>query len=406
MVHQLEKGAGLEQRIESFFRLHGYETNRNVIREGRSGAPHEIDVLATKADGVTDFTILVECKAWDTPIAKDVVSKLSMEMADLGVHKGIVVSLKGWTSGAELTAKELGVELWGTVEIRDRLGQVAVAEIAAGPSARTGRGFVIAVQEPQAAPRLMATARGFLGFGREDLVWIKLIWVPFFVIELDHSKSRSTFLKGTVTETTTRWNLYEGLSGTFFMTFESAPNVDEVALGHALAPRAQTRRLQREINEAIKKVRSVVTETAQHRYAEKLIALGVPADTEATMITRSEVVHIPVYAALLRSADSHRLIGIDAVWNTRWTVIETALTANASYVIEAFGEASGPEAAAFASARNAARPTLRQVAVVAAIGLAEYILMGREFAPFVAAFTATVAVVVFFAFLRWKREQR
>ncbi|MGH9892704.1 MAG: restriction endonuclease, partial [bacterium] len=90
------KGRLLEERIATFLAGNGYSTKQNVFLEGRSGGRHEIDVLAEKDDGITTFRLAVECKAWNTPIEKDVVSKLAYVMTDLGLNKGIVVSLKGF----------------------------------------------------------------------------------------------------------------------------------------------------------------------------------------------------------------------------------------------------------------------------------------------------------------------
>src|SRR5262249_20729690 len=67
----------LEERIGEHFAAHGYLVRRRVQAEGRSGGRHEIDVLAEKSDPLTTFRLAVECKAWGSPIEKDVVSKLS-----------------------------------------------------------------------------------------------------------------------------------------------------------------------------------------------------------------------------------------------------------------------------------------------------------------------------------------
>ena len=401
----LAKGSELEQRIEAFFRLNKYQTARNVIREGRSGAPHEIDVLATKSDGVTDFTMIVECKAWDMPIAKEVVSKLSMVMADLGVHKGIIVSLKGWTTGAELTAKQLGIELWGPDEIRDRLGQVAVAELRIGPSVRTGRGLSVRVPREDPTRRLIATARGFLGFGREDLVWIRLLWIPFFVIEIDHAKSRSTFLKGTVTQTTTRWNFYEGLSGSFFAAFEAAPLLEEVVLESSLTARVQSKKIERRISETLRKAQSVVRQTSKDRYASELREIGIPGDVEATSVTHVESIHVPFYTALLQSGDSQRLIAVDAIWGQRLHGVDGVLTENASYVIEAFGNTPGPEAATAAAARSSARPSAGWLGLIGAIAVGEFFIVSQQPAQFLALLIGTLGVIGFLALRAWRGEQ-
>ncbi len=131
-------GADLERRIEQYLSLHGYACLRNAVVEGRSGGRHEVDVLAETSDGVTGYRLAVECKARQRPVEKDVVAKLAFVVGDLGLHKGIVVSLCGSRLGAEQTARELGIELWGPAELESRLGQVALAELAAGPAPRLG----------------------------------------------------------------------------------------------------------------------------------------------------------------------------------------------------------------------------------------------------------------------------
>lgn len=55
-----DKGNDLEAQIERFFASNDYETTRNVILVGRSGGRHEIDVLAKKSDGITDFSVMAQ----------------------------------------------------------------------------------------------------------------------------------------------------------------------------------------------------------------------------------------------------------------------------------------------------------------------------------------------------------
>src|SRR4051812_13418344 len=79
----------LEGAIGEYFKSNGYQVQLNVISEGRSGGRHELDVLAIKSDGVADFRVMIECKCWNTPIEKDVVSKAAHAVADLGLNKAI-----------------------------------------------------------------------------------------------------------------------------------------------------------------------------------------------------------------------------------------------------------------------------------------------------------------------------
>src|SRR5262245_42805170 len=91
VVSAAETGRRLEQQMAVFFQTHGYAARCNEVLEGRSGGRHEIDVYAEKSDALTTFRVAVECKAWQHPIEKDVVSKLHYVMTDLGLSKGIIV---------------------------------------------------------------------------------------------------------------------------------------------------------------------------------------------------------------------------------------------------------------------------------------------------------------------------
>jgi Holliday junction resolvase len=104
-----EKGQELERQIADFFASNGYTVARNAILEGRSGGRHEIDVLAEKSDGITTFRLLIECKAWGSPIEKDVLAKLDYVLRDLGVNKGIVVALQG--GGRERSSRPASLAL-------------------------------------------------------------------------------------------------------------------------------------------------------------------------------------------------------------------------------------------------------------------------------------------------------
>ena len=129
MSTAIDKGRDLEQRMAAFLRNHGYEVSTNLTIEGRSGANHELDVVGDKEDGLTSFRIVVECKAWASPIDKEVVYKLSAELADLGAAKGVIASLSGWTVQAGQAATQAHIELWGPEELASRLGNLALSEM-------------------------------------------------------------------------------------------------------------------------------------------------------------------------------------------------------------------------------------------------------------------------------------
>lgn len=173
-------GRDLEAAIADSFASYGYEVELNVVREGRSGARHEIDVLAVKRDALTTVSVAIECKSWERPIEKEVLSKLHYVMGDLGLAKGIVVSRGGARSGAERAAEQLAIELWGHDELVHHLGAATVAALGTAPPARReAQGWPFLVDEAAATPTMRASLRGTALLGRrEELEHVHPVWVP------------------------------------------------------------------------------------------------------------------------------------------------------------------------------------------------------------------------------------
>ena len=79
-----QKGAELERQVADVFAAVGYRVQQNVVREGRGGGRYEIDVLAEKTDELLTLSVAIECKAWASPIDRDIVAKLNEARRDLG----------------------------------------------------------------------------------------------------------------------------------------------------------------------------------------------------------------------------------------------------------------------------------------------------------------------------------
>src|SRR5262249_15346945 len=158
-----------------------------------------------------EFSTMIECKAWNHPIEKDIVSKVNYVVRDLGLNKGIIVSLAGCRIGAEQAAKELGIDLWDGYEIEKRLGQVVVAELrGSGTSRRTVRGLPPTVTAERAGNALRSHRSGLLR--KEELQWTGLIWLPLhrLIVSVSNTKRRRF---GSDQLTNTRLSIYyEALS--------------------------------------------------------------------------------------------------------------------------------------------------------------------------------------------------
>jgi len=331
--YPLEKGHELESKIEKFFQLNGYSTKRNVILEGKSGGKHEVDILAEKSDGITTFRVMVECKAWDKPIEKDVVSKVSYVAKDLGLNKAIIVSLSGWRIGAEKTVKELGIELWGSNEIEQRLGKVVVAELETIEFKKVVEGFPLLVKEEQIMPLVEKESKGTLGLSKEEIVWIKPIWLPCYMFQVSYSRVEGVIKKSV--RTTKIWNIYEALMGSYLFGFEDEPSLKEVKAENIIQPRIKDSKIRNEIAKTFEKALQVVTPRARARYAQKLATLGIPPHKlSGVSIDKVSEIFYPFYIALLKKGEEERVVAVDGVVGDLSKTVSYVLTANLSYVIE------------------------------------------------------------------------
>lgn len=334
-----EKGARLEQQIAAYFRINGYETDLNVKLEGKSGAIHEIDVFVRKTDGVTDFTLAVECKAWATPIEKDVVSKLSMILADAGINKGIIVSLQGWRSGAEKTAQQERIELWGPADLTEHLGSVALADLNASQGNRyvVWAPYHVAVPDQDLRGALKDQSRGLFGMSREEMIWDHLAWVPFHATELHFSTIVKEFLRKPTTKVTPVWSLYNALDDHHYLTATVYASCSEVQADIVIPSKTKPKTLQASLVNTLKKYQEVTTEAAKTRYRQRLKELGIPDTLVSLAVEKTMIVHLPFSVGLFRRRGTERLVAISASNGKFDANITQSLTENMAFVRKAMG---------------------------------------------------------------------
>lgn len=305
---RIAKGRELERQIGELFRHHGYAVELNAFREGSSGVRHEIDVLATRADALTESVTFVECKAWGARIPKDVVAKARYVMQDVGINHGIIVAPGGWTVSAEAAAREAGIELWGPTELSQRLGARAVAGLTAAPR-REARGLPATVPAGHAERCFAREARRFLG--RREILHTGLLWTPWHVLRLSLSTERGVLRKRLVSER--RLSMYDGLDGTLVLPLREEPRTAAVDIGSgALAVERRPASLSSEIIDALAKHRSVTTEAARQRHADRLAAAGIELPLSAVTVEDHTTLHIPFWVAVLRDRSGDRVVATGA----------------------------------------------------------------------------------------------
>lgn len=304
----IARGRELERQIGELFRHHGYAVELNAFREGSSGVRHEIDVLATRADALTESVTFVECKAWDARIPKDVVAKARYVMQDAGINHGVIVAPGGWTVSAEAAAREAGLELWGPSELSERLGAQAVAGLTTAPR-REAMGLPATVPARHAERCFAREARGLLG--RREILHTGLLWTPWHVLRLSLSSERGVLRKRLVSER--RLTMFDGLDGTLVLPLGKEPRWAPVDIGSgALAVERRPASLSNEITDALAKHRSVTTDAARRRHADRLAAVGIELPLSAVTVEDHSTLHIPFWVAVLRDRSGDRVVATRA----------------------------------------------------------------------------------------------
>ena len=328
-----DKGNDLEAQIERFFASNDYETTRNVSLVGRSGGRHEIDVLAKKSDGITDFSVMVECKAWNHPIEKDIVSKVAYVVTDLGLNKGIIVSLEGWRIGAEQAGKELGIDLWDAFELEKRLGQVLVAELKGVGPRRHALGLPAAMGRERGEVALANQRSGV--FGKEIIEWVELVWLPFFRFDIRLAQQERRLLGGARVKSVRVVNAYEALSGEWTGVFEKEPVLEEVEDANIVPPRVTDRMIVTAINRECARLSKLVSKPAIERQQAKVRSLGIPPAFDTVSVDGTSQLVLPYYIGLFDRKGKQRLVAIDALNQGGSEKMTRVLTENLSYVLQA-----------------------------------------------------------------------
>ncbi len=324
-------GRQLEQRVAAFFATNGYTTRCNEILEGRSGGRHEIDVLAEKSDALTTYRVAVECKAWQQPIEKDVVSKLHYVISDLGLSKGIIVSLAGSRSGADRTAADLGIDLRGPDDLRRHLGDNAVGELSV-PSETTnatlGWGYAFRSSPAEAEKLIRSSGKGRLGLRTlEQLLWLSPVWLPAYCVRLTVAQPGVKRLR-TRRRSSTIDNLYEALGGTFLGRVPGTWEQVRTDQGVSLRPAIRDTKLHASLRKAVQDYSRVTSASAIQRHAANLAQCGVPTPCSSLSVDQTSPVSLPYYAGILETSGQQRVVAISGWTGELSEPVAQLLTAN------------------------------------------------------------------------------
>ncbi|TDT14616.1 restriction endonuclease [Ilumatobacter fluminis] len=323
-----QKGAELEKQVADVFAAAGYRVQQNVVREGRGGGRYEIDVLAEKTDEFLTLSVAIECKAWASPIDRDIVAKLNEARRDLGLGHALIVSLNGAKPGATQLAADTGVTIWGTDELKAKVGSAAITGLQHRPMIQEV-GFSRRLSQTVAEQMIDKAASGTFGIGREEIVWQGAVWLPASVVQLDLKKMK---VLGK-TSMSQAWTVYDLVGGTYITRFDQEPQRLAVDMdGPKIAERLKWTDPAKDLTRIIDKFNSVKSDDAIARYRGQMKAFGVPDFHTATVGEATPFLY-PAYLAIARSRNgSERLVVLDAYNNRQDDDLCTGLSRVISHV--------------------------------------------------------------------------
>jgi hypothetical protein len=86
---------------------------------GKTGEEYEIDLSFRFQVANAKYLTLIECKHWNQRVGRDVISAFHSVVTDIAAHKGIVVTTKGFESGAVRLAAKNGIALFKVSDRED-----------------------------------------------------------------------------------------------------------------------------------------------------------------------------------------------------------------------------------------------------------------------------------------------
>ena len=100
--------------LVNHFRSLGYEVKETARITGRSGAEHQIDILASKDDGIMIHRLIIGIEVSDQPIGIDRVFDFDDKAYDSGILEKVLIAVPGLTEEASRFARRQQIRVFET----------------------------------------------------------------------------------------------------------------------------------------------------------------------------------------------------------------------------------------------------------------------------------------------------
>ncbi len=132
-------------------------------------------------------------------------------------------------------------------------------------------------------------------------------------------------------------NIYDAIGGKYLGKATGPPV--EIDLGSiSVRPQLRDTQLAGPLRKAVERYVSVSQETAKERHADHLNELGIPTPCRSIDVGRSQLVHMPMYLAMLRREGADRVVAVNARSGDLNQRVSSVLTANIGHLRQAFGK--------------------------------------------------------------------
>jgi hypothetical protein len=106
-----------KSKLIKYLKQCGYEVKENAVVKGRSGAEHEIDILATRDEGIVIHHIAIGVEVAAGPVGLDKVFDFDDKAYDIGILDKAIIAVPGLTKEARQFAQRQKIRVFEAKEL-------------------------------------------------------------------------------------------------------------------------------------------------------------------------------------------------------------------------------------------------------------------------------------------------
>jgi hypothetical protein len=106
-----------KSQLIQYLERYNYQVKENAEMEGRSGAKHSLDILATRDDGIIIHHIAIGIEVNEKPIELDKVFNFDDKAYDIGIRDKVFIAVPGLTKEARQLAQRQHIRIFETNEL-------------------------------------------------------------------------------------------------------------------------------------------------------------------------------------------------------------------------------------------------------------------------------------------------